>query len=70
MRRILTLFVVPAMLALAACNSGGSAGSARGGLPTLNPLLTEAMPAVVNVQVSSAPIALPLVSLTAPATVT
>lgn len=52
MRRILTLFVVPAMLALAACNSGGSAGSvASGSLPTLNPLLTEAMPAVVNVQV-------------------
>lgn len=52
MRRILTLLVVPAMLALAACNSGGSAGSAGGALPTsLNPLLTEAMPAVVNVQV-------------------
>ncbi|MGO1075696.1 trypsin-like peptidase domain-containing protein [Inquilinus sp. CA228] len=52
MRRILTLLVVPAMLALAACNSGGSAGSAGGTLPTsLNPLLTEAMPAVVNVQV-------------------
>lgn len=52
MRRILTLLIVPAMLALAACNSGGSAGTAsRGSLPTLNPLLTEAMPAVVNVQV-------------------
>ena len=51
MRRILTLLILPAMLALAACNSGGSAGSASGGLPTLNPLLTEAMPAVVNVQV-------------------
>lgn len=52
MRRILTLLLVPAMLALAACNSGGSVGSAAGGsLPSLNPLLTEAMPAVVNVQV-------------------
>lgn len=52
MRRILTLLVVPAMLALAACNSGGSAGpSSSGSLSTLNPLLTEAMPAVVNVQV-------------------
>ncbi|MFE0755135.1 trypsin-like peptidase domain-containing protein [Inquilinus sp. NPDC058860] len=52
MRRILTLLLVPAMLALAACNSGGSARSAASGsLPSLNPLLTEAMPAVVNVQV-------------------
>lgn len=51
MRRIVTLLVLPAMLALAACNQGGSAGSGPGGLPTLNPLLTEAMPAVVNVQV-------------------
>jgi serine protease DegQ len=52
MRRIVTLLIVPAMLALAACNSGGSAGSAGAALPTsLNPLLTEAMPAVVNVQV-------------------
>ncbi|WP_225767824.1 trypsin-like peptidase domain-containing protein [Inquilinus sp. Marseille-Q2685] len=52
MRRILTLLLVPAMLALAACNSGGPAGSAASGsLPSLNPLLTEAMPAVVNVQV-------------------
>ncbi|WP_343717410.1 trypsin-like peptidase domain-containing protein [Inquilinus sp.] len=53
MRRILTLLIVPAMLALSACNSGGSAGSASSGtlLPTLNPLLTRTMPAVVNVQV-------------------
>ncbi|OWJ67294.1 trypsin-like peptidase domain-containing protein [Inquilinus limosus] len=52
MRRILTLLIVPAMLALSACNSGGSVGSASsGGLPTLNPLLTKAMPAVVNVSV-------------------
>ncbi|MGK9230578.1 trypsin-like peptidase domain-containing protein [Inquilinus limosus] len=51
MRRILMLLLVPATLALAACNGGG-AGSAGGGLPpTLNPVLTQAMPAVVNVSV-------------------
>jgi serine protease DegQ len=54
MRRILTLLIVPAMLALAACNSGGAGGTgATSGalLPTLNPLLTKTMPAVVNVSV-------------------
>jgi len=54
MRRIMTLLLVPAMLALAACNSGGAGGSAATGgalLPTLNPLLTRTMPAVVNVSV-------------------
>ncbi|MGK9166566.1 trypsin-like peptidase domain-containing protein [Inquilinus limosus] len=49
MRRILMLLLVPATLALAACGGGGPAG---GGLPpTLNPVLTQAMPAVVNVSV-------------------
>lgn len=52
MRRILSLLVVPLMLALAACNGTAPGGSAGGGLPgSLNPLLVRTMPSVVNIQV-------------------